>query len=138
MFLNFTYLTFTKKFSLAMKKREEVSRFLQDFITKSRIWDIVFRTNRTNNKNVLTLLDLEITYTDAKKVLWDLKCEDYSEGPIPDKLYTISDMWVFGKVIKGKEVYIKIQLGRPNNATICISFHYSEHKMKYPLKINQV
>jgi len=119
-----------------MKKREEVSRFLQDFIAKSKIWDIIFRTDRISNKNTLTLLDLGINYTHVKKILQELVCEDYSEGPVPDRLYNMSDMWTFGKLIKGKEVYIKIQLGRPGSATICISFHYSEYKMIYPLKIS--
>ena len=121
-----------------MKKREEVSRFLQDFIAKSKVWDILFRTDRISNKNTLTLLDLGINYTHAKKILLELTCEDYSEGPVPDRLYNISDMWVFGRFIKGKEVYIKIQLGRPNNATICISFHFSEYKMKYPFIIDLI
>lgn len=118
-----------------MSKREEVSQFLQDFITKSKIWDILFQSDRTNNKNILTLLELEITYAEAKKILPELKFEDYCQGPIPDTLYNISDMWVFGKTIRKKEVYIKIQLGRSNSQTICISFHFSEHKLVYPLKI---
>lgn len=117
-----------------MKKRGEVLQFLQDFITKSKIWDILIRSNRTNNKNDLTLLELEINYTDVKKILQELTCEDYVEGPIPDKLYNISDMWVFGKTIKKKEIYIKVQLGHPNSKTICISFHFSDHKMVYPFK----
>ena len=112
-----------------------MSQFLQDFITKSKIWDILFRSDRTNNKNTLTLLELEITYTEVKKILFELRLEDYCQGPIPDAHYNISDMWVFGKTIKKKEVYIKIQLGRPNSQTICISFHFSEHKLVYPLKI---
>jgi len=66
-----------------------VSQFLQDFTAKSRIWDIIFRTDRISNKNTLTLLDLEITYTDAKKILQELTCEDYSAGPLPDNLYNI-------------------------------------------------
>jgi hypothetical protein len=121
-----------------MKKREEVEQFLQDFIIKSKIWDVIIRVDRTNNKNLLTRLELEINYTDIRRTLSELTCEDYSEGPIPDKLYNISDMWVFGKTIKKKEVYIKIQLGRPGSSTICISFHFSEHKMKYPFKIDSV
>ncbi len=43
-------------------------------------------------------------------------------------------MWVFGKDVKGKEVYIKITLGKPNSHTICISFHKAEFPMSYPLK----
>lgn len=118
-----------------MNRIEEVSQFLKDFVTKSKIWDVLFRSDRINNKNTLTLLELEITYTEAKKILLGLNSEDYCQGPIPDTLYNISDMWVFGKTIKKKEIYIKIQLGRPNSQTICISFHFSEHKLVYPLKI---
>ena len=117
-----------------MEKREEVSQFLQDFMVKSKIWDILIRSDRTNNKNTLTLLKLEISYTDVKRILCELTCEDYSDGPIVDKLYNISDMWVFGKTIKQKEVYIKIQLGRPGSSTICISFHFSEYSMNFPFK----
>ena len=46
----------------------------------------------------------------------------------------MGDMWVFGKDVKGQEVYIKISLGQENRQTICISFHISEYKMKYPFK----
>ena len=46
----------------------------------------------------------------------------------------MGEMWVFGKDVKGQEVYIKITLGLPNSSTICISFHIAEHPMTYPLK----
>jgi hypothetical protein len=42
--------------------------------------------------------------------------------------------WVFGKDVKGREIYIKIMLGAKNSQTICISFHIAEHPLKYPLK----
>jgi hypothetical protein len=136
--LNFFVCIFAKKFSLAMKKREEVEQFLREFIAKSKIWDVIIRTDRTNDKNELTLFELEIKYADVARILCELTCEDYSDGPIPDKLYNISDMWIFGKIIKKREVYIKIQLGWPGSSTICISFHLSEYKMKYPFKIDSV
>ena len=41
---------------------------------------------------------------------------------------------VFGKDVKGREVYIKITLGYQNGQTICISFHIAEHPMQYPFK----
>ena len=57
-----------------------------------------------------------------------------SEGPIVDALNNQGEMWVFGKDVRGNEVYIKITLGKPNSHTICISFHRAEHPMSYPLK----
>jgi hypothetical protein len=45
-------------------------------------------------------------------------------------LYGGADMWIFGKTIKGQEVYIKITLGFAGAQVICISFHVAEHPMK--------
>jgi hypothetical protein len=43
-------------------------------------------------------------------------------------------MWVFGKNVKEKEVYIKITMGAMGGSVICISFHLAQHKIEYPLK----
>ena len=43
-------------------------------------------------------------------------------------------MWVFGKDVRGREIYIKIALGMQGGQTICISFHIAEHPLKYPFK----
>lgn len=63
-----------------------------------------------------------------------LEVKDYSKGPMEEKLYGGADMWVFGKTVKKKEVYIKITIGAMSNSVICISFHLAQHKMNYPLK----
>jgi hypothetical protein len=117
-----------------MVRREEVEAFLKDFIYKLDFGGLLIRTDRTNPKNTITLLALEFKHVHVKQILTGLKPEDYSEGPLTDKMYGLSDMWVFGKIIKQREVYIKIQLGLPNSETICISFHFSGHAMSYPLK----
>jgi hypothetical protein len=117
-----------------MPSRDKVEQFLRDFLFKLEFWGLYVRNDRTNNKNLKTLLALEFNYTHVKKILRELKWEDYSEGPIPDKQYHNSDMWVFGKIVKGQEVYIKVQMGSPGSETICISFHFSEYAMSYPLK----
>lgn len=56
------------------------------------------------------------------------------EGPLEETQYGGSQMWVFGKTFRGKEIYIKITLGRPNTSVLCISFHIAEHKMNYQFK----
>jgi hypothetical protein len=43
-------------------------------------------------------------------------------------------MWVFGKLVNRKEVYIKISLGNENSGVVCISFHIAEYPMAYPYK----
>ena len=111
---------------------EDVRRFLDDFHLKTKIFDIVFLDNR--DKNFKSLLTLEISSLRRKQIIAGLCARDYSEGSLPDTLHHISDMWVFGKKVKDEEIYIKISMGRPDNKTICISFHIAEKSMKFPFK----
>lgn len=113
-----------------MATREEVASFLSAFTVKSKILGIVFRGDRVKNQQ--TLADLEISALQREEEILSLKAEHYSAGPIEETLNKGEDMWVFGKKIKGKEVYIKITLGGCNHKTFCISFHIAERKMSYP------
>lgn len=60
--------------------------------------------------------------------------KDFKEGPVKEELNRGADMWVFGKTIKKREVYIKITMGTIGSSVICISFHLAQHKMNYPFK----
>jgi hypothetical protein len=115
-----------------MATKSEVERFLKDFKVKMGIYQIIFLDDR--GKNAQALLDLDISPISRKETLTNLKAEDYSEGPLEEKMRGILPMWVFGKTVKKQEVYIKISMGRENSQTICISFHPAEHPMNYPLK----
>jgi hypothetical protein len=115
-----------------MKDKDAVKHFLKEFKEKKKIWSVLFRDDR--DKNFKTLIKLEITPVDREKVLEGLVVTDYCEGPIEDKLYGGADMWVFGRQVKGHEIYIKISLGMPGSQVICISFHIAEHPMSYPFK----
>ena len=108
-----------------MASFEEVQRYLNDFQIKFKVFGILFRDYR--KKNAKALLKLEISTEQRKKIIESIKVEDYSEGPLDDTLYGISSMWVFGKAIKGTEVYIKISMGMSNSQVICISFHDAAH-----------
>jgi len=113
-----------------MATEREVDKYLKEFREKMKIWDVVFRDDR--GKNTQALLDLELRPIDRKKILEKLKVTDYSEGSLLEKLYGNSDMWVFGKVVKQHEVYIKISMGFPGVSVICISFHIAEHPINHP------
>lgn len=117
-----------------MITKEEVEKFLENFYLKVKIFGIRFRDDRGKNRD--TLLELEITPRYRETVVMSLKWNDYSEGPITDVLNHNGEMWVFGKDVKGEEVYIKITMGAPGSHTICISFHTAEHPMRYPFKNN--
>ena len=115
-----------------MTTAEEVNSFLKDFKTKLGIWGIVFRDDR--GKNVQTLLTLEIEPIAREKILKELQVTDYCQGPTKETLYGGSDLWVFGRLVKKQEIYIKISMGIAGAQVICISFHIAEHPMNYPLK----
>ncbi len=110
----------------------EVETFLNQFQTKMKIFGIIYRDDRGKNQKALE--ELEIIPSYRKVIIESLIAEDYVEGPLIDQLNKLGEMWVFGKDIKGKEVYIKIMLGGVNSQTICISFHLAEHPLSYPLK----
>jgi len=118
-----------------MANEDEVKRFLQSFHAKLSISNIIFRDDR--GKNAQTLLTLEMVPVRRVEIIKEIKIEDYSEGPLFDMLNKQTDMWIFGKEEKGKEIYIKISQGYPGCSTICISFHIAEYKMNYPFKTKQ-
>lgn len=115
-----------------MSTETEVILFLKNFKEKMKFWDILFRDDR--GKNTQALVDLELRPIDRITIIEALEIKDYSEGPLEEKLYGGADMWVFGRTIKKKEVYIKITMGANNSSVICISFHLAQHKMNYPFK----
>lgn len=110
----------------------DVENFLSNFHSKMKIFSIVFRDDR--HKNMEALAQLEITGKYRETVIMGLEFNDYVDGPIVDTLNNMGELWVFGKDIKGREVYIKISMGLPNRQTICISFHLAEHNLSYPFK----
>lgn len=110
----------------------EVHSFLANFKAKKSIWRVLYRDDR--GKNSQTLADLELRPIDRDAVLDSLVAQDYCQGPLEEKLYGGSDMWVFGKEIKKNEIYIKITLGMVNAEVICVSFHVAEYPLMYPFK----
>ncbi|GAB1451756.1 hypothetical protein MASR2M47_18120 [Draconibacterium sp.] len=115
-----------------MSTEAGVASFLKDFKEKMKFWDVLFRDDR--GKNVQALVELELRPFERKTIIEALETKDYSEGPLVEKLYGGADMWVFGKTIKKREVYIKITIGAIGSSVICISSHLAQHKMNYPLK----
>ena len=111
---------------------DEVKAFLDLFNIKAQVFGIQFRNDREKNKETLRLL--EISPLQREVIVKNLQAQDYVEGPIIDVLNKEGEMWVFGKDVKEREVYIKITLGYENGQTICISFHIAEHPMTYPFK----
>lgn len=115
-----------------MASKLEVEKYLKELKVKMEIFGILFLDDR--GKNQQTLHDLEISPAKRKEIISSLTVEDYSQGPLDDKMRGILPMWVFGKQVKKKEVYIKVSLGIEDNAAVCISFHIAERPMNYSFK----
>lgn len=115
-----------------MTRKEDVDAFLKSFFEKMNIYYILFRDDRS--KNSQTLLDLEIPPNKRIDIIKQLKSSDYIEGPKSDTLNNGPDLWVFGKKVKKKDIYIKINMGYPNSSVVCISFHIAEQTLKYVFK----
>ena len=119
-----------------MDEREKVRDFLQSI--KETIanpvadqgWVLV---PRPENKECI--LQLGFKYQDISETLLDLSVEDYCEGPCRDRDQP-GDLWVFGKVIENKAVYIKIKLASfgPLRIVRVISFHFADYTLDHPFK----
>jgi hypothetical protein len=70
-----------------------------------------------------------------KEEILSLTLEDYCSGPDCDRDHP-GQIWVFGKVISGQEVYIKLKIAETGSEKIakCISFHPAERQLCYPHK----
>ena len=115
-----------------MVTKQQVKYFLGEFKTKMEIWDVLFLDDR--GKNSQTLAELELMPIERKKILEKLQIEDYCQGPFEETQLGGSEMWIFGRTLRRKEIYIKITVGIEDTSVICISFHIAEYPMKYQFK----
>jgi hypothetical protein len=103
-----------------MTSKQEVETYLKELKVKLDIFGILFLDDR--GKNQQTLHDLEISPAKRKEIISSLKAEDYSKGPLEEKMRGILPMWIFGKLVKKKEVYIKVSMGIENNGAVVFRF----------------
>lgn len=115
-----------------MATKDEVTSFLTQFHTKAKIFGILYFGGREKNMNTLTELGITAKYRD--EIVKQISVNDYYKGPKTNTMNNLGDMWMFGKTINKKEVYIKITLGQTNSQAVCISFHIAEHPINYPYK----
>ena len=115
-----------------MTTKSHVKSFLQELKQIITIWPI-FYIDRPKN-SIQHLADLGITANSREQIITQLKVEDYSLGPEPETQFNGKELWVFGKIIKDQEVYIKLTITSNTGKAICISFHKAKHPMVFPFK----
>lgn len=97
-------------------------------IIRSRKDEIEYSTN-------YTLVDLEYDSADIVERLKELTVAEYSETLIDKDDDKPPLLFVFGKDINAKLVYIKLKIkGETDKKVLCLSFHYAKYDMKLPYK----
>jgi hypothetical protein len=115
-----------------MADKSIVKSFLQELKQIIKVWGIFF-SNRPKN-SIQNLADLSITAKMREEIILALEIEDYNEGPLEETQQGGTEMWIFGKTIKGQQIYIKLTISKITDQAICISFHKAEFPMEFPLK----
>jgi hypothetical protein len=89
----------------------------------------------SRQKNIETVAALEFTMEDVKREMLSLSVTDYCSGPMDDPEIR-GAVWIFGKAISDKEVYIKLKLWGDKTAKglRVISFHWAEKPLIYAFK----
>ena len=135
---NYNY--FNSFYDDMMSKLEEKEEFLTELKGTSKIFGIKYDIDK--EENFRTLLELEMPGARRDEYIYNLKPEDYYQGPgINDYDPKEGMVWMFGIGIKkrGKKkkipIYIKIYITKVNGApNFCISFHEAKFDMVFPYK----
>ena len=80
-----------------------------------------------------TILDLDYDIWDVVERLKELSVAEYSETKIDKDDLNPPLLFVFGKDINNKLVYIKLKIkGDNKKRVLCVSFHYAKEPMTFP------
>ena len=124
-------------------KKREVADFLDELhkLLESDEFDINTDLNLVRKKKQgddqkfstpFTLLDLDYDAEDVVERLKELKVEEYSETKFDKDDVNPPTLFVFGKGINGKLIYVKLKIRDQQKQVVCVSFHYAKDKMEFP------
>ncbi len=119
------------------KGDDETKKYLINFLEefKGLIYESkILIKDRRDTQN--TLIELGYTNKNLEEILLSLTVEDYYAGPKADTYKPGDHYWEFGKVIDGKEYYIKIKIvqGPGDERAVCLSFHGAKRPLRFPYK----
>lgn len=128
----------------ARSNKRDITAFLEELNSVIRDGDFninnnftVIRTNKEQGKEQYstpyTLLDLNYDTGDIVERLKELTLQEYSETLVDKDNLNPPLLFVFGKKISNKLVYIKLKIKEDRTRRVlCVSFHYAEKKMIFP------
>lgn len=116
---------------MAKPTTADVFRFLTEFKTVAEEKGIDFIPRA---EFIEALASLGFTKRNCKDEIFGLSVENYCNGPEEDRDRP-GHVWVFGKLIEGKEIYIKLKIAKVGERTIakCLSFHPAEFPLCFPM-----
>lgn len=115
-----------------MADRWQVELFLREFFGRWPPASKVIPREKNNN----ALLELGLIPKIRQEEIFSLTYKDYVGGPKEDKDEP-GEVWEFGKMVEGTEIYIKLKLfitESGKNSAKCLSFHKAERPLTYPFK----
>lgn len=82
-----------------------------------------------------TMIDLDYDPSDVVERIKELTIAEYSETLMDKDDDKPPFLFVFGKDINSKLIYIKLKIkGKITKRVLCLSFHYAKHNMEFPYK----
>lgn len=113
--------------------RREVAAFLDEF-RKIATGKGLIRVDESV-KNMETILQLGITESQRFEEILSLSLDDFSDIS-PERAEGEAKCYIFGKTVAESLVYIKVKIDYRNGIGFarCVSFHFPERKMLFPLK----
>ena len=90
---------------------------------------------RMSDKNRDTLTKLGITFQQRADEIRGLRSEHYVSGPEDDHDGSGAKVWIFGKEVDKKMIYIKLRVINQNKGKKywkCMAFHFPEWELKRP------
>lgn len=81
-----------------------------------------------------TLLDLDYDTEDIVNHLKELKLSEYSETKIDTDDVHPPVLFVFGKDISDRLIYVKLKIRDGGRKVVCVSFHYAKRTMLFPYR----
>lgn len=125
-------------------KEKEVIEFLGELknILQSKEFniekDLTIIKSKKKGQDILystpyTLVDLEYDTNDVAERLKELTISEYSETLVDKDDVNPPLLFVFGKDINNRQIYIKLKIkGSQTRYVLCVSFHYAKEGMTFP------
>ena len=130
---------YVETFEIVEKYLKELKSILcSESFTYTNDMDVLLSTvpESTGYKNSDTMDKLKYTKSDIYNTLLSLTVNDYSETLADTKGSTLPPLYVFGKTINTKEVYIKVKIrDKVKNKIFCLAFHFAKFPIIKPYSI---